>query len=110
MARVQSGALEAVRVVFAQCRRAVSPPPTSRRLLPITPPRSTDPGRKPGVAANYILKPSADAILAQLLPLYVRNQLYRALVETAAAFLAAPRTALKTVTDNVGELIELLQR
>ncbi len=82
----------------------------------------TDPGRKPGdpglasgvssarPSANYILKPSADAILEQLLPLYVRNQLYRALVETAAAFLGAQRTAMKNATDNAGEIIELLQR
>ena len=61
-------------------------------------------------SAFYILKPSADAILEQLLPLYVRNQVYRALVETAAAFLGAQRTAMKNATDNAGDIIELLQR
>ena len=39
-----------------------------------------------------------------------RNQVYRALVETAAAFLGAQRTAMKNATDNAGEIIELLQR
>src|SRR5213596_3505741 len=110
MAQFESGALDAVEVVFAQFKSAVSTPPTTLRILPISPPRATDPGRKPGVAVNYILKPSADAILEQLLPLYVRNQLYRALVETAAAFLGAQRTAMKNATDNAGEIIELLQR
>ncbi len=104
MAQFESGALDAVEVVFAQFKSAVSTPPTTLRILPITPPRSG------GSAANYILKPSAEAILAQLLPLYVRNQLYRALVETAAAFLGAQRTAMKNATDNAGEIIELLQR
>ncbi len=118
----ESGALDAVEVVFAQFKSAVSTPPTTLRVLPITPPNATDPGRKPGDpglasgvssvrrSANYILKPSAEAILEQLLPLYVRNQLYRALVETAAAFLGAQRTAMKNATDNAGDIIELLQR
>ena len=129
MAQFSAGALDAVEVVFAQFRSAVSTPPTVLRILPVSPPRArTDPGRKPGVpggpgspglrpgsvgghrSANYILQPSAEAILEQLLPLYVRNQVYRALVETAAAFLGAQRTAMKNATDNAGEIIELLQR
>ena len=126
MAQFSAGALDAVEVVFAQFRSAVSTPPSVLRILPVTPPRArTDPGRKPGDpgtpglrpgavgghrSANYILKPSAEAILEQLLPLYVRNQVYRALVETAAAFLGAQRTAMKNATDNAGEIIELLQR
>jgi F-type H+-transporting ATPase subunit gamma len=108
MAQFESGALDAVEVVFAQFKSAVSTPPTTLRVLPITPPRVD--ARSGGRAANYILKPSADAILEQLLPLYVRNQLYRALVETAAAFLGAQRTAMKNATDNAGDIIELLQR
>src|SRR5256712_3858173 len=109
MTQFESGALDAVEVVFAQFKSAVSTPPTTVRILPIPAPRAPDPGRKPG-DAFYILKPSAEAILEQLLPLYVRNQLYRALVETAAAFLGAQRTAMKNATDNAGEIIELLQR
>jgi len=104
MAQFAAGALDAVDVVFAQFRSAVSTPPTVLRILPIAPPRVS------GRSANYILKPSAEAILEQLLPLYVRNQVYRALVETAAAFLGAQRTAMKNATDNAGDIIELLQR
>ena len=110
MAQFESGALDAVEVVFAQFKSAVSTPPTTLRILPIAPPRAAEGGKGRSRAANYILKPSAEAILEQLLPLYVRNQLYRALVETAAAFLGAQRTAMKNATDNAGEIIELLQR
>src|SRR5216110_2267425 len=109
MTQFASGALDAVEVVFAQFKSAVSTPPTTLRILPITAPRATDPGRKPG-DAFYILQPSAEAIIEQLLPLYVRNQMYRALVETAAAFLGAQRTAMKNATDNAGDIIELLKR
>jgi len=59
---------------------------------------------------NYILKPSAEAILESLLPLYVRNQMYRALVETAAAEHGARRTAMKNATEAGGDMLDLLQR
>ena len=110
MAQFESGALDAVEVVFARFKSAVSTPPTTLRILPIAPPRAAEGGRGRQRAGNYILKPSAEAILEQLLPLYVRNQIYRALVETAAAFLGAQRTAMKNATDNAGDIIELLQR
>ena len=110
MAQFESGALDAVEVVFAQFKSAVSTPPTTLRILPIAPPRAAEAGKGRSRATNYILKPSAEAILEQLLPLYVRNQVYRALVETAAAFLGAQRTAMKNATDNAGDIIELLQR
>ena len=61
-------------------------------------------------AANYILKPSAEEILKELLPLYVQNQVYRALVETAAAEHGARRTAMKNATDAGQDMLTILQR
>jgi len=124
MAAFAAGQVDAVEVVFAQFRSAVSTPPTVLRILPVTPP-PTDPGRKPGVpgvpanpglapgvsrSVNYILRPSAEAILESLLPLYLRNQVYRALVETAAAEHGARRTAMKNATDSAGDMIDVLTR
>jgi len=108
MAQFSAGTLDAVDVVFAKFNSAVSTPPTTLRILPVTPP--TADGRKGGGAVNYILKPSAEAILESLLPLYVRNQLYRALVETAAAEHGARRTAMKNATDAGGDMLDLLHR
>ncbi len=110
MAQFESGAVDAVEIVFSQFKSAVSTPPTALRILPIAPPRAREGAGGRGRAGNYILKPSAEAILEQLLPLYVRNQVYRALVETAAAFLGAQRTAMKNATDNAGDMLDLLQR
>jgi len=110
MAQFESGAVDAVEIVYSQFKSAVSTPPTTLRILPISPPRAAEGGGGRARAGNYILKPSAEAILEQLLPLYVRNQVYRGLVETAAAFLGAQRTAMKNATDNAGEMLDLLQR
>ena len=108
MRAFETGALDAVEVVFAKFNSAISTPPSVQRILPVSPPRADR--RSGGQAADYILKPSADAILERLLPLYVENQMFRALVETAAAEHGARRTAMKNATDNAGDMLDLLRR
>jgi len=99
--------LDAVEVVFAKFNSAVSTPPTTLRILPVTPPRATQAST---ARPFFILQPSAGAILEKLLPLYVRNQVYRALVETAAAEHGARRTAMKNATDSAGDMLDILRR
>jgi F-type H+-transporting ATPase subunit gamma len=94
-------------VVCAQFNSPMSAPPVTRRILPVVP-RPLEKGR--GTLAFYILRPSAEAILERLLPLYVRNQMFRALVETAAGFQGAQRTAMKNATDSAGEILDVLTR
>ena len=67
-------------------------------------------GRARARRQDYLLYPSAEAILTELLPSYVRNAVYRALVETVAAEQAARRTAMKNATDNAGDMLNLLRR
>ncbi len=111
MDRFAKGDLDAVDIVFAKFNSAVSTPPTTVRILPVTPPA---PAAKGGEgrreAANYILQPSAEEILNALLPQYVQNQFYRALVETAAAEHGARRTAMKNATDAGSDMLTILQR
>jgi len=105
MQRFTVGELDAVYVVYARFVSALSTPATSERVLPVTPP-----DRKKGPAHDYLLFPSAEAILEKLLPAYVRNAVYRALVETIAGFYSAQRTAMKNATDNAGEMLNILRR
>jgi F-type H+-transporting ATPase subunit gamma len=107
-AQFEAGTLAAVDVVFARFNSSVSTPPTTLRVLPVTPPAAGRGGER--AAAHYILKPSAHEILERLLPLYVENQVYRALVETAAAEHGARRTAMKNATDSAGEMLDILRR
>jgi F-type H+-transporting ATPase subunit gamma len=109
MQRFSGGELDEVDVVFAKFNSAVSTPPTTLRILPITPPAAKD-GEGRRRPANYILQPSAEEILRELLPLYVQNQVFRALVETAAAEHGARRTAMKNATDAGTDMLAILQR
>ena len=106
MQRFVTGELDAVYLVYAQFNSAMSTPPTTQQLLPIAPPQEGKKGRE----VDYILEPSADEILSQILPLYVRNSVYRALAETSAGFYGAQRTAMKNATDNAGDMIDALTR
>jgi F-type H+-transporting ATPase subunit gamma len=103
-----AGELDAVEVIFAKFNNPLSTPPTLLPILPIRPPEEGVTGRRS--VPNYILKPSAEAILEVVLPMYVQNQMYRALVETAASEHGARRTAMKSATDNAGEMIDYLRR
>jgi F-type H+-transporting ATPase subunit gamma len=106
MRRFESGELDAVYLVYAQFKSALSTPPTTVQVLPVQTPEEEGGARE----VDYILEPGADEILGQVLPLYVRNSVYRALVETVAGFYGAQRTAMKNATDNAGDMLEALTR
>ena len=100
-----NGRVDAVYVVHAHFKSAISTPPTTERILPVTPPE-----RQQGKQYDYLLFPSAEEILSSLLPAYVRNMVYRALVENTAAFYSAQRTAMKNATDNASDMLNILRR
>jgi F-type H+-transporting ATPase subunit gamma len=102
--RFEAGDLDQVLLVSAEYKSALSTPPRVVELLPIRPPEGAV------SADSYILSPGADLILSRLLPAYIRNTVYKALVENAAAEQGARRTAMKNATDNAGEMLETLTR
>jgi F-type H+-transporting ATPase subunit gamma len=116
IAAYAAGQLASVDLIQARFISALQTPPATIRILPIEAEgrgggqAESGRGELAGQTANYILAPNAQAILEQLLPLYVRNMVYRGLVETAAAEHGARRTAMKNATDNAGEILELLKR
>ena len=54
---------------------------------------------------DYIYEPSPQEIFNLLLPRYVEVQVYRALLESNAAFFAAQMTAMDTATKNSADMI-----
>ena len=58
---------------------------------------------------DYIYEPDAEALLKGLLTRYIESQVYQAVVENAACEQAARMVAMKSATDNAGELIDTLK-
>jgi F-type H+-transporting ATPase subunit gamma len=58
---------------------------------------------------DYIYEPSAEALLDGLLMRYVESQVYQGAVENVACEMAARMVAMKSATDNAGNLISELQ-
>ena len=76
------------------------------RLLPIEPPRAAAAEAERGI--DYLYEPSAEALLAELLPRHVAIQTQRALYDSAAAEQAARMTAMDAATKNADEMIDHL--
>jgi F-type H+-transporting ATPase subunit gamma len=102
--RFEEGDLDALHLVSSEFRSALSTPPITREVLPIEPVDAAQP------AENFILSPSPGFMLERLLPAYVRNVVFTALVDNAAAEQGARRAAMKSATDNAGDVLEHLTR
>jgi len=57
---------------------------------------------------DFLYEPGKQELLNRLVPLYVQIQLYRAALESIAAFFAAQMTAMENATKNAGEMISKL--
>lgn len=58
---------------------------------------------------DYLYEPDAESLLEGLLTRYIESQVYQAVVENNACEQAARMVAMKSATDNAGELISELQ-
>ncbi len=96
--------LDAVYMISSEFRSAMSTPPRTARILPVEP----APGARPVDA--FIVSPRPGRLIGQILPRYLRMTVYGALVENAAGEQGARRAAMKSATDNAGEILETLTR
>jgi F-type H+-transporting ATPase subunit gamma len=116
-----SGQVDRVMLVYNEFRSVMTQRVVVDQLLPIAradvqpgsdPKSGSDPGVAPVVAGSdpaaqidYLYEPSPAEIFNQLLPRYVEVQVYRALLESNAAFFAAQMTAMDTASKNAAEMI-----
>jgi F-type H+-transporting ATPase subunit gamma len=121
-----SGQVDRVMLVYNEFRSVMTQRVVVDQLLPIAraevassgspsgsdPKSGSDPGYAPGAdpraQIDYLYEPSAQEIFNQLLPRYVEVQVYRALLESNAAFFAAQMTAMDTATKNSADMISSL--
>ena len=95
--------IDAVYVVYNEFKSIIAQIVRLVRLLPLD--RDWD---QRGNEVDYIYEPSPGAILADLLPKHIEFQLYRILLESAAAEQGARMTAMEAATKNASEMIDHL--
>jgi F-type H+-transporting ATPase subunit gamma len=103
-----SGRADRVLLVYNEFKSVMSQKVVVDQLLPIA--RADMPGSEPldDGQVEYLYEPSAQEIFNQLLPRYVEVQVYRALLDSNAAFYAAQMTAMDTATRNSADMIASL--
>ena len=99
-----SGSASSVYLVYNEFKSVMSQRIVVERLLPI--PRLEAADAAPPV--DYLYEPDPASIFADLLPRHVQVQVYRALLESNAAFFAAQMTAMDSATRNSAEMIDNL--
>ena len=109
-----SGEVDRVMLVYNEFRSVMSQRVVVDQLLPIfraeveeapAGDAQTTPGTDPRSLIDYLYQPSPQEIFNELLPRFVEVQIFRALLESNAAFFAAQMTAMDTATKNSGEMI-----
>jgi len=102
-----SGRVGSVYLVYNEFKSVMTQKLVVERLLPI-PRLDFEAGSAAGPTLDYIFEPAPELIFAELLPRHVQVQVYRALLESNAAFFAAQMTAMDAATRNSAEMIENL--
>lgn len=117
----ETGKVDRVYVVYNEFKSAISQITRIKQVLPVVPEApqgdqgdqggaraaKADDHGEPG-ASDFIYEPGKQELLGRLVPLYVQIQIYRAMLESIAAFFAAQMTAMDNATKNAGEMISRL--
>jgi F-type H+-transporting ATPase subunit gamma len=103
--RFDEGKLDAIYVVSNDFVNTMVQKPQVRKLLPLEPEEQASQGHW-----DYIYEPdSSRELLTMLLIRYIESQVYQAVIENIACEQAARMVAMKSATDNAGDLIKELQ-
>ena len=107
------GRLDRLYVVYNEFVNTMTQRPVVRQLLPLSPDMGADAkhdeeNARPG-SWDYLYEPDAKALLDSLLVRFIESQVYQAVVENGACEQAARMIAMKSATDNAGNLIDDLE-
>lgn len=102
-----AGEIDALHIVYNEFVNTMTQKPTFKQLLPL--PVAEEDSKTLGHHWDYIYEPDAKDLLDALLERYIELQTYQAVVENIACEQAAKMIAMKSATDNAGDLIKEFQ-
>jgi F-type H+-transporting ATPase subunit gamma len=98
-----AGKFDVAHLFYGKFRSALVQEPTEQQIVPVPTPKAVV---SDGAVVTY--EPDEETVLADLLPRYLRNQIFGALLENMASEQGASMTAMDNATRNAGELIKKL--
>ena len=105
------GGVDELHIVYTEFVSMMTQTAIDSRLLPLSLEEVAEESTSKGeILPLYDFEPSAEDVLDALLPRYVESRIYNALLQSAASKHAATRRAMKSATDNAGDLITSLSR
>ncbi|MFD7308928.1 F0F1 ATP synthase subunit gamma [Promicromonospora sp. NPDC059942] len=110
LADEDEGGVSELHVVSTQFVNMVTQRPHVVRMLPLEVVEGVVEADEHEVLPLYDFEPSPEAVLDALLPRYVDQRIYAALLDAAASELAARQRAMHTATDNAEDLIRTYTR
>ncbi len=109
LALYDQGKFDVAHLFFAKFKSALLQEPTEQQIVPVPAPEIDAAGAATsGAGAAVEYEPDEDEILAELLPRYLKTQLFGALLENQASEQGASMTAMDNATRNAGDLINKL--
>ena len=101
--------LDEVWLIYGEFVSMGQQPPRSLCLLPLKTPEAEEIAEEAGEArCEYVYEPQEEKLLAELLPRYVKVQVYRGMLDTSASEHAARMAAMDNATRNCNEMINML--
>ncbi|HCK91548.1 MAG TPA: F0F1 ATP synthase subunit gamma [Gammaproteobacteria bacterium] len=104
-----AGEVSKVVVIYNKFVNTMTQAPTVEQILPITKETFAAEEKKQGYSWDYIYEPAPEALLEHLVSRFIESRAYQALVENIACEQAARMVAMKSATDNAGDMIKELQ-
>ncbi|MGW6688411.1 F0F1 ATP synthase subunit gamma [Streptomyces sp. NPDC054961] len=105
------GGVDELHIVYTEFVSMMTQNAVDGRMLPLSLDQAAEEsGTKGEILPLFDFEPSAEDVLDALLPRYVESRIYNALLQSAASEHAARRRAMKSATDNAGDLIKSLSR
>ncbi|MFD8979930.1 F0F1 ATP synthase subunit gamma [Streptomyces sp. NPDC059564] len=105
------GGVDELHIIYTEFVSMMTQNAVDGRMLPLSLDKvEEEDGAKGEILPLFDFEPSAEDVLDALLPRYVESRIYNALLQSAASEHAARRRAMKSATDNAGDLIKSLSR
>ncbi|MBE8714756.1 ATP synthase F1 subunit gamma [Sphingobacterium hungaricum] len=107
MEEFKEGNIDRVEVVYNQFRNAAIQILTTEQILPLLPEEKPEDAKVS--ETDYIIEPSKEKIIEELIPKAIKTQLYKAVLDSHASEHGARMTAMDKATENAGDLLKALK-